>query len=117
MGNLALAAHRDAHFRRLEDVSPGDLMTLRSPDGLFTYRVQRTFVTTPTDLSVLEHNDAATLTLITCYPFRFVGPAPDRYVVQARLVGASQRLGRDSQGAHGEALATPASEPPSPTGH
>lgn len=92
-GNVAVAAHRDSLFRKLEDALPGDLVQLRRPGGMFTYRVEKTWVTDPSDLSVLEDGPRPTLTLITCYPFHYVGPAPHRFVVRARLVSAERSMG------------------------
>ena len=86
IGNVGLAGHRDTFFRRLEDIAPADVIRLVTPEGQFAYRVERTDIVQPTDVWVLD--DAApraTLTLITCYPFTFVGSAPERFVVSATL--------------------------------
>ncbi|HEX6323500.1 MAG TPA: class D sortase [Vicinamibacterales bacterium] len=85
-GNIALAAHRDSFFRPLKDVRAGDVINLRTPDGDFTYVVRETRVTGPAEMSVLAPTAEPTLTLITCYPFHFVGDAPDRFIVRARAV-------------------------------
>lgn len=85
-GNTALAGHRDTFFRPLEHVRVGDHIQLDTPHGRFGFRVHRTVVVDPEDMSVLEPSATPTLTLITCYPFRVVGPAPKRFVVQARRV-------------------------------
>lgn len=85
-GNTALAAHRDSFFRPLKDVRAGDVINLRTPDGDFTYVVRETRVTGPAEMSVLAPTTEPTLTLITCYPFHFVGDAPDRFIVRARAV-------------------------------
>ena len=82
-GNTALAGHRDTFFRPLERVKIGDDIHLDTPRGRFQYRVRRTIVVEPEDLSVLDPSANATLTLITCYPFRYIGPAPKRFIVQA----------------------------------
>jgi sortase A len=82
-GNAAFAAHRDTYFRKLRDVRKGDRVVLTTPDGVFDYVVGETRVVDPADLSVLEPADDARLTLITCYPFDFIGPAPKRFVVRA----------------------------------
>jgi len=82
-GNTALAGHRDTFFRPLERVNIGDDIHLDTPHGRFHYRVRRTLVVEPEDLSVLHPSTNATLTLITCYPFRYIGPAPKRFIVQA----------------------------------
>ena len=83
-GNVALAGHRDTVFRRLEDVLRGDVVRLTTPDGVFAYRVEWVEVVDPTRTEVVESVDEPVLTLVTCYPFTFVGRAPLRYVVRAR---------------------------------
>jgi sortase A len=86
-GNMALAAHRDGLFRRLEHIRPNDEVRVVTPRGDFFYSVRRTRIVEPDDVSVIAHTAAPTITLITCYPFSFVGNAPQRFVVQAELVG------------------------------
>lgn len=88
-GNSALAAHRDGLFRPLQRVRAGDEILLKTRQGDFTYRVRETRVVEPTDLSVLAPTPSRTLTLITCYPFDYVGPAPMRFIVHADLVADS----------------------------
>jgi sortase A len=85
-GNVGLAGHRDRFFRRLKDVQVDDEITLTTPDGVFHYRVEWTEVVEPADVEVLDDTGEPTLTLVTCYPFYYVGPAPHRYVVRARQV-------------------------------
>lgn len=82
-GNVALAAHRDTFFGPLQWAREGDRIRLRTPDGDFNYVVRETSIVEPTDLSVLAPTSGATLTLITCYPFNYVGPAPQRFIVRA----------------------------------
>jgi sortase A len=82
-GNTALAGHRDTFFRPLERLNSGDEIVFDTLRGRFRYRVRRTVVVEPEDLWVLAPSASPTLTLITCYPFTFVGPAPKRFVVQA----------------------------------
>jgi sortase A len=82
-GNSAVAAHRDGLFRPLRRVRVGDRVIVRTARGDLEYEVRRTRIVEPTDLSVLEPLDADALTLITCYPFNFVGSAPQRFVVHA----------------------------------
>jgi sortase A len=89
-GNAALAGHRDTFFRPLRRISVGDDIRLSTPRGDIRYRVTRRTVVDPEELWVLDASSGAALTLITCYPFDFVGPAPRRFVVHAeRLRDAS----------------------------
>ncbi len=90
-GNSALAGHRDTFFRPLRDVRPGDLVRFETPSGELNYRVTETFVVDPEDVWVLDSTGTAMLTLITCYPFNFVGDAPQRFIVRAERVGPPQR--------------------------
>lgn len=82
-GNAAIAGHRDKQFALLRYVRAGDRIRLSTPHGHFEYDVVSTRVVKPDDLSVLERGATASLTLITCHPFLYVGTAPDRYVVRA----------------------------------
>ena len=88
-GNTGIAGHRDGFFRGLKDVGPGDSLELVTPDGTEHYEVSAIQITTPEDVSVLSPTAAPTLTLVTCYPFYFVGSAPQRYIVRATLRSAS----------------------------
>jgi LPXTG-site transpeptidase (sortase) family protein len=85
-GNVALAAHRDTFFRGLEYIRVGDHIVLTSIGGDRHYQVDSTLVVAPTDISVLKETAAATLTLITCFPFHYAGPAPKRFIVRAHLI-------------------------------
>jgi sortase A len=87
-GNSALAGHRDTFFRPLKDVHVGDEIVLTSLHGELHYRVDRTVIVDPQDLSVLKPSSKPTLTLVTCFPFFYVGHAPRRFVVQASRLGA-----------------------------
>ena len=86
-GNVAVAGHRDRHFRPLKDVAPGDEVLLTTPDGTFRYRVEWTRIVDPQDVHVLDATEEPTLTLVTCYPFYYVGNAPDRFIVRAHQIG------------------------------
>ena len=86
-GNVGLAAHRDTFFRRLGEIRVDDQVRLVTPDGTFTYEVKGTSIVEPQDLWVLDPTGEPALTLITCYPFRYVGSAPQRFIVRAQLVG------------------------------
>jgi len=82
-GNVALAGHRDTFFRALRKIHEDDEITLETLTGLYRYRVDSAMVVDPGDTRVLGKSDDAILTLVTCYPFSFVGPAPKRFVVRA----------------------------------
>jgi sortase A len=84
-GNVGLAGHRDTFFRKLRDIRPGDVIRVVTPDGTFTYRVSRTNIVNPGDVWVLDPTDQPVLTLVTCYPFSYVGSAPQRFIVRAAL--------------------------------
>jgi sortase A len=82
-GNSALAAHRDAIFRPLRNVRAGDVLRLETAYGDLDYRVRETLIVAPDDLWVLDSTPATMLTLISCYPFDYIGPAPERFIVRA----------------------------------
>jgi sortase A len=82
-GNSGIAGHRDGFFRGLKDIGPEDAIELETLQGKEVYRVERTWVVDPEDVSVLDPTPARSLTLVTCYPFYHVGPAPQRYIVRA----------------------------------
>jgi len=88
-GNIALAGHRDGLFRPLRNVQPGDTITLRTLEREFQYQVQWTAIVPPTAVRVLEPTSEPTLTLITCFPFYYVGAAPERFIVRARKVSVA----------------------------
>lgn len=86
-GNVGLAAHRDGLFRALEGIRLNDDVRIVTSRGEFHYRVRKTHIVNPDDVWVLAPTVNPTITLITCYPFSFVGNAPQRFIVQAELVG------------------------------
>jgi sortase A len=88
-GNVALAGHRDTFFRALRNIREDDEITLETLSGLYRYRVDSAMVVDPGDTRVLDKSDDAILTLVTCYPFSFVGPAPKRFVVHAHRLSAT----------------------------
>jgi LPXTG-site transpeptidase (sortase) family protein len=90
-GNSALAGHRDTFFRALEHVRFGDEIRLTTTHGQLRYRVERTRVVEPDDLSVLEPSPTSRLTLITCFPFSYIGHAPQRFIVQAEQIRTTAR--------------------------
>jgi sortase A len=85
-GNSVLAAHRDTFFRPLEHIKPNDVIRFSTDEGDFEYVVQGTRIVEPTAVEVLAPTTTSRLTLITCYPFNYVGSAPKRFVVQAERV-------------------------------
>jgi sortase A len=90
-GRVALAGHRDTFFRGLRLVNENDRIRLTTPSKkTYEYRVEKTEIVKPSEVSVLAHTNESALTLITCYPFYYVGDAPLRYIVQARLVPAGE---------------------------
>ncbi len=86
-GNVALAGHRDGFFRPLRDIRLGDAIALETYDGEFVYQVESTEVVSPSDVQVLQPSRENSLTLVTCYPFYYVGAAPMRFIVRARQIG------------------------------
>jgi sortase A len=87
-GNVGLAGHRDTYFRKLRDVAAGDLVRITTPDGSYDYQVDSILVVDPDRGDLLRDRERAELTLVTCYPFAWVGPAPRRLVVRARQTRA-----------------------------
>jgi sortase A len=87
-GNAGLAAHRDTFFRRLRDIEPDDEIRIVTPSGTSVYRVDRTDIVRPEDVWVLDATPTPALTLVTCYPFSYVGAAPERFVVRASMESA-----------------------------
>ena len=88
-GNTVLAAHRDTFFRPLAHIRKGDVIRFSTADAAFEYVVKELKVVEPTAVEVLEPTSAATLTLITCFPFDYIGPAPQRFIVRAERRSSS----------------------------
>jgi len=84
-GNVGIAGHRDGFFRGLKDITVRDEIDLRTLKGTETYEVTSILITSPTDVQVLKQGGVPSLTLVTCYPFYFIGSAPQRYIVRAEL--------------------------------
>lgn len=82
-GNIGLAEHRDTFFRKLRDIRTFDEIRIVTPDGTFSYEVERTRIVKPEDTWVLDDTSIPSITLVTCYPFTYVGSAPDRFIVRA----------------------------------
>jgi sortase A len=84
-GNIGIAGHRDSFFRGLKDIAMGDAIGLRTLKGTDTYRVDRVQIVAPEEVDVLRPRSVPSLTLVTCYPFYFIGSAPQRFIVTASL--------------------------------
>jgi sortase A len=85
-GNVVLAAHRDTFFRPLRNIRVADRIKLIVPPNEYVYEVDSTRIVSPEETSVLQSKGTEELTLVTCYPFGFLGPAPDRFIVSAKRV-------------------------------
>ena len=92
-GNVGIAGHRDTIFRPVRKLREGDPLRLTTQQEVLEYRVTRTFIVSPDAVHVLDATAAPTLTMVTCYPFTFIGHAPQRYIVQAELVSSRARQG------------------------
>jgi sortase A len=85
-GNVGIAGHRDTIFRALRRVKVGDEFDVKTATGLYRYRVRRSLIVKPEDVYVLDPTEKPTLTLVTCWPFEFIGHAPKRFIVQADAI-------------------------------
>ena len=92
LGNIGIAGHRDGYFRVLKDANVGDRLHLRTPAGLEQYEIDDIFIVDPLDVEILDPTDGQTITLVTCYPFYFVGHAPQRYIVRAVLTSTDETV-------------------------
>ncbi|MCC7417878.1 MAG: class D sortase [Acidobacteria bacterium] len=90
-GNFGVAGHRDTTFRPVRRLKVGDPLVVTTQDGIFHYRVTKTMVVDPQDVWVLDPASRPTLTLVTCYPFVYIGRAPRRYIVSADLEKEERR--------------------------
>jgi sortase A len=100
-GNIGIAGHRDTIFRPLRGIHVGDPLDLTTGDRIYHYRIKKTTIVGPDDVYVLDPTSEPTVTLVTCYPFEFVGHAPRRFIVQAELTGQEAR--RTETGEAGQA--------------
>lgn len=84
--NSVLSGHRDTVFRRMGELQVGDSLLVKTSAGLFTYQITKTWIVDEDDRSVIvSHKGQKILTLTTCYPFNWIGPAPQRYIIQAQI--------------------------------
>ena len=86
-GNVGIAGHRDGFFRGLKDIGPGDAIEIVTQDKTIHFVIERTEIVRRKDVSVLTNTGAPSLTLVTCFPFYFVGNAPQRFIVHASSIG------------------------------
>ena len=86
-GNVGIAGHRDGFFRALKDIAQGDTMELETRAGVARYSVERSWIVSPDDVTVLDPTPSPSITLVTCYPFYYVGSAPQRFIVRAVRTG------------------------------
>ena len=93
-GNVGIAGHRDTVFRPLRNIQVGDPLELTTPNRLYRYRISKTLIVGPDDVYVLDPSKSSMLTLVTCYPFEYVGHAPRRFIVQAELIKEEARTTR-----------------------
>ncbi|MBU7595167.1 class D sortase [Metabacillus halosaccharovorans] len=85
-GHTVLSGHRDTVFTELGELEQGDIMTVEYEGESFDYEIKKIWITDENDRTVIVRKDKPTLTLTTCYPFDFIGSAPDRYIIQGELV-------------------------------
>ena len=95
-GNVGLAAHRDTFFRGLRNIKENDVIIVETHDGVFHYEVDSTRIVSPYRVDVLDATVEPTLTLVTCYPFNYIGKAPKRFIVHARQITPSPERLRGS---------------------
>ena len=92
-GNVAFSGHRDTFFRPLRNIRENDIIVVTTLEGEYRYRVVSTRIVAPDDMAVLNASEGEILTLVTCYPFYFVGAAPDRFIVRAERIHSSAQSG------------------------
>jgi sortase A len=86
-GNVGIAGHRDTYFRALQDIRDKDEIQIQTATGLSRYEVDSLQIVAPSDVGVLAPTAESSITLVTCYPFHFIGSAPERFIVRARRIG------------------------------
>jgi sortase A len=101
-GNAGIAGHRDGFFRGLEDIRSGDVIQIETFTSVDMYRVERAWIVDPEDVSVLDPTASPSITLVTCYPFYFVGSAPQRFIVRAVRTQSTPRATNCRNDAFGE---------------
>ncbi len=89
LGNMVVAGHRDSFFRPLRNITPGMQVLIHSANGSYRYQVDSTRIVSPEQLEILDVGDRPQLTMITCFPFNYIGAAPKRFIVSAHLVSVA----------------------------
>ena len=84
-GNVVIAGHRDSFFKNLRNIKVGDMIELESLKRVVLYKITDIRIARPTDTQWLDSSSKDIITIITCYPFDYVGPAPKRYIVRGRI--------------------------------
>ena len=90
-GNVAIAGHRDTFFHSLHGIRNNDIITVNTLRGSYQYQVESVMIVEPNDMTPLADSREPTLTLITCYPFYYIGPAPKRFIVRAKQISSDSR--------------------------
>lgn len=85
-GTAIILGHRETTFGFLENIKDSDIVEVQSLNHTYKFKVKKTYVTNPEDESILAQEEGPSMTLVTCYPFRYVGPAPDRFIVKLDLI-------------------------------
>ena len=91
-GNVGIAAHRDTFFRNVRNIRNGDQILMVTPKGTFEYTVDSLKIVMPKDVQVLDPTPEPVITLVTCYPFNYIGSAPKRFIVRARQITTEARI-------------------------
>ena len=94
-GNVGVAAHRDTYFRGLRNVRHGDVIHVTTEQGVYMYEVDKLKIVWPKNVEVLDPTPEKRITLVTCYPFNYVGSAPKRFIVQGKQVGFEELSARE----------------------
>ncbi|MGG7098438.1 class D sortase [Clostridium sardiniense] len=85
-GTAIILGHRETTFGFLENIKDSDIVEVQSLNHTYKFKVKKTYITNPEDESILAQEEGSSMTLVTCYPFRYVGPAPDRFIVKLDLI-------------------------------
>jgi sortase A len=97
-GNVGIAAHRDTFFRNVRNIRKGDRVTMVTRKGTFEYTVDSLKIVAPSDVKVLDPTPEPAITLVTCYPFNYIGSAPKRFIIRAKLTSTEAKVAEPSGG-------------------